>query len=180
MPGDERSLLQSFRYRRMSKLEISTLSEKRLVQTFRFPPTCSHAPAVPTSIAKCSSVLQCGLPCTRKCLQLVIAPVKGWFLATKGHTHFILLVCSNANLKTKFAWAKSPDSCNFFSKFWVLGTFSSNVKINPVISWNGHTLFQRIFLSNSGNFTTSTSCAFHLIFLFRKEPFNCLWEMLVD
>jgi len=60
----------------------------------------------------------------------------------------------DAGRRTEFARQKSPDSWNFSSEFWVLGTFSSNVKINLVISWNGDNSFQRTFPSNSRNFTT--------------------------
>ena len=66
------------------------------------------------------------------------------------------------------------------SEFWVLGTFSRNVKVNPGISSCEHNSFQRIFpLKFSGFYYTSTSGAFPLMFLFHKEPFKCLWEILV-
>ena len=87
----------------------------------------------------------------------------------------------HAGRRIKFARGKSLDSWNFSSEFWVLGNFSSNVKINPEISWNGHNSFQRIFpFKFSAFYYTSALGAFPFIFLFLKEPFKCLWEILVD
>jgi len=66
---------------------------------------------------------------------------------------FIATVC-HPSRRTKFAREKVPILGTFFSAFWVLQFFSSDVKANPLISWNGHTSFQRIFPSNSRNFIT--------------------------
>jgi len=66
---------------------------------------------------------------------------------------------------------KSPDSWNFSSEFWVLGTFSSNVKINLVISWNGHNLFYRIFPSNSQDFAIPL-----VVFHDRRESLGALHD----
>jgi len=52
---------------------------------------------------------------------------------------------AHAGRTMKFARRRSLDSWNFSSEFWVHGTFSSNVKVQPVISWNGQNSFQRIF-----------------------------------
>jgi len=60
----------------------------------------------------------------------------------------------HAGCRTKFAPVKSLDSSEFSSEFSDLKTLSSNVKVNPVISWNGHNAFHRIFPSNSQDFTT--------------------------
>ena len=68
--------------------------------------------------------------------------------------------------RTKFAPVKSLDSSEFSSELPDLKTLWSNVKVNPVISWNGQNSFHRIFLriirillhlkfpSNSQDFTT--------------------------
>jgi len=75
--------------------------------------------------------------------------------------------------ESNFLEKKGLDSWNFFSKFRVLETFSNNVKVNPVVSWNGHNSFQRIqFFSISAFYYTSASGAFPFMFLFRKEPFK--------
>jgi len=77
----------------------------------------------------------------------------------------------HAGRRTKFAPVKSLDSSEFSSQFSNLKTLSSDVKVNPVISWNGHNSFYRIFPSNSQDFTTPqiffefsgfyyTSCSF--------------------
>jgi len=73
-----------------------------------------------------------------------------------------------AGRRTKFVPIKSLDSSEFSSKFSDLGTFTNNVKVDPVISWNGHNsrhfigFFLRIlrillhikFPSNSQDLTT--------------------------
>ena len=51
----------------------------------------------------------------------------------------------NAGSRTKFAPVKSLDSSDSDSKIWDLKIFASNVKVNPVISWNGQNSFQRFF-----------------------------------
>ena len=114
MPGDERSLLQSFQYCRMSKVYMSTLSEKHFFKLSNSRPRALMHPQSPRAL---QGAAVCGLPCTCKCLQLVTAPVKGWLLVTKVHNHFILLVCCNANRRTEFARAKSPDSFPQNSEF---------------------------------------------------------------
>jgi len=60
----------------------------------------------------------------------------------------------DAGRRTKFASVKSLDSSEFSSEFSDLKILSSNVKVNPVISWNGHNSFHRIFPLNSQDFTT--------------------------
>ena len=60
----------------------------------------------------------------------------------------------NAGRRTKFSPVKSLDSSEFSSEFSDLKTLKSNVKVNPVISWNGQNSFHRIFPSNSQDFTT--------------------------
>jgi len=75
----------------------------------------------------------------------------------------------------------SLNSWNFFSEFQVFRIFWSNVKLNPVISWNQHNSFQRIFPFEFWEFYyASTSGAFPSMFFFQKEPFKCYWEILVD
>jgi len=66
----------------------------------------------------------------------------------------VCLFCRNAytGRRTKFASVKSLDSWEFSSEFSDLKTLSSNIKVKPVISWNGH---HRIFPSNSQDFTTT-------------------------
>jgi len=59
-----------------------------------------------------------------------------------------------AGRRTKFAPVKSLDSSEFSSEFSDLKILSSNVKVNPVILWNGHNSFHRIFPSNPQDFTT--------------------------
>ena len=54
---------------------------------------------------------------------------------------------------TKFAPVKSLDSSEFSSEFSDLNFFYRNVKVNPIISWNGQHSFHRIFFSNSQDFT---------------------------
>jgi len=60
----------------------------------------------------------------------------------------------HAGRRTKFAPVMSLDSSEFSAEFSDLKTFSSNVKVNPVISWNGQNSFHRIFPSNFQDFTT--------------------------
>ena len=62
------------------------------------------------------------------------------------HTH--------AGRRTKFASVKSLNSSEFSSEFSDLKTLLSDVKVNPVMSWNGHNSFQKNFPSNSQDFTT--------------------------
>ena len=47
------------------------------------------------------------------------------------------LLFLNAGRRTKFALVKGLDSSEFSSEFSDLKTLQSNVKVNPVISWNG-------------------------------------------
>jgi len=61
---------------------------------------------------------------------------------------------SPAGRRTKFAPVKSLNSSEFSPEFWDLGIFTSNVKVNPVISWNGHNSIHKIFPSNSQDFST--------------------------
>jgi len=68
--------------------------------------------------------------------------------------HAYECVISYAGRRTKFAPVKSLDSSEFSSEFSDLKTLSRNVKVNPVISWNGHNSFHRIFPWNSQDFTT--------------------------
>jgi len=68
---------------------------------------------------------------------------------------------------TKFAPVKSLDSSEFSSEFSDLKTLTSNVKVNPVISWNGRNSFLRIFPSNSQDFTTP-----HISFEFSGFYYN--------
>jgi len=90
---------------------------------------------------------------------------------------FVRALC-DAGRRTRFARETRPNFWNFFSELWVLGTCSSNVKVNPVISWNGHNSFQRIFPSSSRNFTSRQPRGLFLYcFLFDKSR---LWEILVD
>ena len=58
----------------------------------------------------------------------------------------------HAGRRIKLAPVKSLDSSEFSSEFSDLKTLSSNVKVNPVISWIGHNSFHRIFPSNSQDF----------------------------
>jgi len=48
----------------------------------------------------------------------------------------------------------NSDSSEFSSEFSDLKTLSSNIKVNPVILWNGQNSIHRIFPSNSQDFTT--------------------------
>jgi len=77
----------------------------------------------------------------------------------------------NTSRRIKFAREKGLDSWNFFSECWVLGTFSSNIKVNPVISWNGHNSVQRNITFKFSAFcytsTLGASCFFS-----RKEHSN--------
>jgi len=77
---------------------------------------------------------------------------------TTVHTWAAPSICSWCmHLTAKIIWFVS-----LFSKLslelW--GTFSSNVKVYPVISWNRHNLFQRILLSISWNWKQSTTLFF--------------------
>ena len=49
---------------------------------------------------------------------------------------------------------KVSDSSDSDSKNWDLKIFASNVKVNPVISWNGQNSFQRFFSESSQFFIT--------------------------
>jgi len=124
------------------------------------------------SVAVCCSVLQYAAVCCS-----VLAPC---FAATPAHTGscvtfmccsvlqcvavccsvqcfgslFSSRACAYAGRRTKFAPMKSLDSSEFSSEFSDLKTLTSNVKVNPVISWNGRNSFHRIFPSNSQDFTT--------------------------
>ena len=60
----------------------------------------------------------------------------------------------DAGRRTKFAPVKSLDSSEFSSEFSDLKTLQSNVKVNPVISWNGQNSLHGNFPSNSQDFTT--------------------------
>jgi len=61
------------------------------------------------------------------------------------------------------------------SQFFSVGPFSSNVRVNPVNSWNGHNSFEQIFPSYSGHVTIlQPRRLFLLNLLFRKEPFKML------
>ena len=55
-----------------------------------------------------------------------------------------LLQVSDAGRRTKFAPVKSLDSSEFSSEFSDLKTLWSNVKVNPVISWNGQNSFHTV------------------------------------
>jgi len=63
----------------------------------------------------------------------------------------------NAGRTTNLAPVKSLESSEFSSEFSDLKTLLSNVKVNPVISWNGKNSFHRIFPSNSQDFTIPQS-----------------------
>jgi len=102
--------------------------------------------------------------CSSRSLHLFVT----WRIRMSDTSH------SYAGRRIKFAPGKSLDSPNFSSEFSVLGTFPSNVSVNPVISWNGHNSFQRIFPSNSRYFTTLQARGLLLSrFFSRKEPFKC-------
>jgi len=59
------------------------------------------------------------------------------------------------------------------SEFQPWGTLSNNVRVNPVISWNGHNSFQRILPSNSRHFTIpQPGELFHSGFFFEKSHSN--------
>jgi len=107
-----------------------------------------------------------------------------WILSKNGHPRSKIgksvggspkqdLLRGLGTRRTKFALVKSLDSSEFSSEFSDFKTFSSNVKVNPVISWNGHNSFHRIFPLNSQDFATPqisfefsgfyyTSSSFHI------------------
>jgi len=104
-----------------------------------------------------------------------------WHLSPTSYSPVWYFVVALRRSQDQICSRTSLDSWIFSSEFWVLGTFSSNVEVNSVNSWNGHNSFQRIFpLKFSEFYNTSTSGAFLLMFLFRKEPFKSMWEILVD
>ena len=83
--------------------------------------------------------------------------------------------------ESNFLEKKGLDSWNFFSKFRVLETFSNNVKVNPVVSWNGHNSFQRIqFFSISAFYYTSASGAFPFIFFSSKRAVQIFLRNIVS
>jgi len=77
----------------------------------------------------------------------------------------------NAGRRTKFSPVKSLDSSEFSSEFSDLNTLKSNVKVNPVISWNGQNSFHRIFPSNSQDFTTPQISFEFLEFYYTSNSF---------
>jgi len=80
---------------------------------------------------------------------LTISTIFDSGLDPENHKH-----ASYAGRRTKFAPVKSLDCSEFSSEFSDLKTLTNNVKVNPVISWNGRNSFHRIFLSNSQDSTT--------------------------
>ena len=75
---------------------------------------------------------------------------------------------------------KSLESRILFSDISVLGIYSSNFKVNPVIPWNRFNPIQRIFPSNSRHFFTLQPRALFLSRFFVKESLLMFVRHIVD
>ena len=76
---------------------------------------------------------------------------------------------AHAGRRIKSARRKSLSILRTLSQFEFWGTFSSNVKLKPVISWNGHNSFHRIFPSNSQDYYISNFLRILRILLHLKQ-----------
>jgi len=105
-------------------LSVIVATSRCIIYFFREKQTCSWI-SIKKKHVNCSNKTDVVSLCLRSCFG---KPQK-----VNGKT--------NTSRRTKFARETCPNSWNFFSEFWVLRSFSSNVKVNPVISWNGHNSF---------------------------------------